>query len=432
MRGVYRRVRWHCKTCKPGKGKRLDTTANRKVCEAAGHIVEERQSPVYWIKYRRLGRDYSESSKSPTCAGTRQQDALALLREREGDIVRGKPVTSKMGKVTFEDAAADLLADYTIKKKRSYGVVERRVRKHLAPFFEGWRMADITTSDVRKFIDKRQTDLSILHRKAKPEQKRRGYNRRQPDGTSRVIPARVIPACVEERRPASDAEINRELALLKRMFSLAVEAGKLLYIPNIPMLKERNVRSGFFEREQFESVMAHLPVEVQPVIEFAYITGWRIASEVLPLEWRRVDFEAGEVKLDPGTTKNDDGRTFPMTARLRAVLQVQHTERERLKKAGHIFPLVFFREVEKPQAIKSFSKAWKSACRAAGCPGRIPHDLRRTAVRGLVRAGIPERVAMTMTGHKTRSVFERYNIVSPQDLKDAAKRLDAAASGRAG
>ena len=199
------------------------------------------------------------------------------------------------------------------------------------------------------------------------------------------------------------------------------------------MLRENNGRTGFFESEQLGSVLAHLPDEIRPVIEFAAITGWRIASEVLPLEWRQVDFDGEEIRLDAGTTKNGEGRVFPFTAELRALLKARHAEHLRLKKAGHIVPQVFFREVaeerggeKKPHPIVSFTKAWKSACRDAGCPGRIPHDLRRTAIRNLVRSGISERVAMRLSGHKTPSVFARYNIVSDGDLREAARKLDGA------
>jgi integrase len=336
--------------------------------------------------------------------------------ERPGDVARGLPVTAKIGRMKFEDASADLLADYKTNGKKSLEVVERRVKKHLTPFFEGWRMANVTTTDVRAYILKRQTEKTVLVKK--------GRTFTADDGTEQILP--------KERRPASNAEINRELALLKRMFSLAVQAGKLLHRPHIPMLQEDNTRTGFFEPDQYRSVLKHLPGEIRPVITFAYITGWRIASEVLPLEWHRIDFPAGEIRLDAGTTKNRSGRVFPMTADLRRLLKSQHTEHERLKKAGHIVPQVFFRMVaegrggeKKPHAIVSFNKAWKSACLAAGCPGRLPHDLRRTAVRNLVRAGIPQSVAMKMTGHKTDSVFRRYDIVSEGDLRDAARRLDA-------
>ena len=102
---------------------------------------------------------------------------------------------------------------------------------------------------------------------------------------------------------ASNAEINRELAVLKRMYSLAVQGQKLHHRPYIPMLQENNVRTGFFEAEQFRVLLSHLPAELQPVMRFAYITGWRIASEVLTLEWRQVDLKAHTVRLDPGTTK---------------------------------------------------------------------------------------------------------------------------------
>lgn len=112
---------------------------------------------------------------------------------------------------------------------------------------------------------------------------------------------------------ASNAELNRELATLKRVFSLAAQAGNLLHRPHIPLLREDNVRTGFFELDQYLSVRAHLSKPLQPVVEFAYITGWRIASEVLPLQWRNVDLKAGEVRLDTGTTRNREGRVFPIT-----------------------------------------------------------------------------------------------------------------------
>jgi integrase len=105
----------------------------------------------------------------------------------------------------------------------------------------------------------------------------------------------------------SNAEMNRELTLLKRIFNLAIQAGKILHKPYVPLLRENNVRTGFFEADQFKSVRAHLPAAIQPIVKFAYITGWRITSEVLPLEWRNVDLKAGEIRLDAGTTKNRDG-----------------------------------------------------------------------------------------------------------------------------
>jgi integrase len=367
---------------------------------------------VWWIRYYRNGQRHEESSHS-----SRKQTAIDLLRVREGDVAKGAPVSAKIGRLRFEDAAADVVNDYRTNGKRSLDEVERRISKHLHPFFGGRRMAAITTADVRSYVAQRQAETEMV---------RKAYDVRRKDGTSTHV--------AEQRRAitgVSNGEINREeLTILKRIFSLAMQAGKLLYKPHIPLLRENNTRTGFFEPEQFTSVQAHLPAALQPIVEFAYITGWRIASEVLPLEWRNVDFAAGEVRLDAGTTKNGEGRVFPITDDLRALLQVQYTEHLRLMQTGQIIPSVFFRLVadtrggaKRPKPVLAFTKAWAAACRAAGCPGRIPHDLRRTAVRNMVRRGVPERVAMKLTGHKTPSVFQRYNIVSDGDLRTAAHQL---------
>jgi len=361
---------------------------------------------VWWVRYYRNGRRFEESSHSQ-----RKEDAKNLLKLREGDVARGVPISPQVGRLRFDEGAKDLVNEYRANGKRSVDELERRIRLHLGPWFGGRRLAAIMTADVRAYTTKRQAD-TIVTRKARTV-KRGGELVEEP----------------EVRRTVSNAEINRELTTLKRIFSLAVQGAKLLHRPHIPLLRENNVRTGFFEVEQYRSLMAHLPAPLRPVVEFGYITGWRIASEVLPLEWRNVDFKAGEVRLDPGTTKNREGRVFPMTDDLRALLKAREAERDQLKKKGVLTPRVFFRVIDdddgklEARPIVTFQRSWQTACRAAGCPGRIPHDLRRTAVRNMVRRGVPERVAMRLTGHKTRSVFERYNIVSDGDLRTAAAQL---------
>ena len=349
----------------------------------------KQRGQVWWIRYYRDGRRHEESSRS-----TKEGDARRLLRLREGDIERGLPVSAKIGRLRFEEAAQDLLNDYRTNGKRSLKDVQRRLDLHLLPYFGRRRMTAITTAEVRAFIAKRQSQARVVGKG---------------DGRREV--------------PVSAGEIIRELTALKRMFNLARQAGKLLYAPYIPLLREHNVRTGFFEPEQFQAVRARLPEYARPIVTFAYLTGWRVASEILPLQWRQVDFSAGEIRLDPGTTKNGEGRVFPMTADLRALLERQQELRDQLREQGHLCPWVFH---HLGQPVRTFRWAWEIACRQSGCPGRLLHDLRRTAVRNLVRASVPERVAMQLTGHKTRSVFERYNIVSDGDFKAALQKLDSA------
>lgn len=133
-------------------------------------------------------------------------------------------------------------------------------------------MSVITTADVRAYIAERKAATTVT---------RRAYDMKQKDRSTRHVPE-------QERTVAgvSNAEINRELTLLKRMFVLSIQTGRLLHRPHIPLLEERNTRKGFFELEAFASVLAHLPAALRPAIEFPFITGWRITSEVLPLQWR--------------------------------------------------------------------------------------------------------------------------------------------------
>ena len=156
---------------------------------------------------------------------------------------------------------------------------------------------------------------------------------------------------------------------------------------------------------------------------FAYCTGWRVRSEILPLQWKQIDWTAGTVRLEPGTTKNDEGRMFAFAVlpELADVLRRQWEYTKALQREkGQLIGSVFHRN---GRPIKDYRGAWDKACESAKVVGRIPHDFRRTAVRNLERAGVPRSVAMKLTGHKTESVYRRYAIVSEADLSDGLRRL---------
>ena len=182
-------------------------------------------------------------------------------------------------------------------------------------------------------------------------------------------------------------------------------------------MKENNIRKGFFEHGDFVELREALPDHLKDLITFAYKTGWRI-SEITGMTGNQVDRDQGIVRLEVGETKNDEGRTVYLDEELKQIFNRKWEER---KKNGRLLPYVFL-NAKRSDKVKRFDKAWRNGCDDAKIGKRHFHDFRRTAVRNMVRAGIPERVAMMISGHKTRSVFERYNIVNDADLKMAAKR----------
>ena len=183
-------------------------------------------------------------------------------------------------------------------------------------------------------------------------------------------------------------------------------------------------------------VCQHLSEDLRVAVTIGYVFGWRV-QEVLGLERRHVDLDRGTLTLDPGSTKNDEGRIVYMPPDVKAAVGAQLGRVDLLqRKLQRIVPWVFpnLRGAREPNPGRrrvpvlgerrgDFKKAWDTACRKAGVPGMLRHDMRRSAVRNMVNAGVPERVAMAVTGHKTRSVFDRYHIVSPGDLQDVARRL---------
>ena len=324
-----------------------------------------RRGPVYWIAYYHRGKEYRESSESDN-----ESAAKKLLKKRIGEVAQGRLQGANQDRLTFDDLAQSLLADYQINGRRSLRSVRLSI-SHLQKFFGFDRAIDITTDRIKVYAADRQ------------------------------------------KAGSANASINRELAALKRMFSLALEDGRLSNTPYIPKLEEDNARQGFVDHGAFVSLRANLSEYLRDPITFLYLSGWRL-GEMKTLEWRDVDPTGQVVHLRPEISKNKDGRLLPLSGELLEII-----DRAQSKRRPHC-PFVFHRDGD---PIGDFRKAWSAACKAAGLHPILVHDLRRTAVRNMVRAGIADRVAMTLSGHKTRSVFDRYNIVSESDLAEATNRL---------
>ena len=261
----------------------------------------------------------------------------------------------------------------------------------------------------------------------------------------------LVPADVESYKVMRHAEgaanstLNRELEVLRHAY-FGKDQGLVTSILKIKKLEEHNTRTGFFEPAAFASVMKHLTriygsheepaPDLQLACLIAYTYGWRITSEGLILARHQVDMVEGTIRIDPGVTKNKDGRVVYLTPQVRDAMAAHLATLDEWQHAtGKITPWLFINTKPKHLAgarLRHFWKSWRRACVAAGYPHMLRHDFRRTAVRNMVNSGVSETVAMKVTGHRTRAVFDRYNIVSPTDLERAARLIGEAQTNNVG
>lgn len=206
----------------------------------------------------------------------------------------------------------------------------------------------------------------------------------------------------------------------RKLLHLAIRLGQIERMPIFPnRLEENPPRQGFFEHDEYLKVRAELRPPHQDILDFAYYSGWR-RNEILHLTWEEVDLRGGVIRLLPSRSKTKTGRVLPISPPLKAVLA------RRLKRKVPTDSSVFHRD---GVPVRVWRYALRDACRKARVPHRLLHDCRRTAARNLVRAGVPERIAMLLTGHKTRAVFDRDNIVNEQELLTAGQRRHISGQG---
>jgi integrase len=219
---------------------------------------------------------------------------------------------------------------------------------------------------------------------------------------------------LRQEQGAANATINRELEGLQRAFSLA--RNRLAFAPTFPSLPEDNVREGFFDKADFYAVMQHLKdSDVRDFCEWGFWTGMR-KGEIAALTWAAFNRESCTITLPGRSAKNRKPRTIPIRGDLEPIIQ------RRIAARRLDCPLIFHRA---GLPVGDFRKIWKKACHMAGIGSHMFHDLRRTAVRNMVRAGVDIAVAMRISGHRTRSVFDRYNIVSENDVERALAMTQA-------
>lgn len=337
-----------------------------------GGLIKKPGSPNWYVCYYDLnGKQRSESS------GTRvKSKAQKLLTSRMESVRKGELVDVR--KLRYEHIKSILVADYKTSGKLVDvdGTLLAAGRKGLFDaldgFFGGMAVHSITTDKLREFVAKRKAQ-----------------------GSSG-------PTC------------NRNLALLRRMFRLAQRENKIQNVPFFPMEEESPARQGFVEQKDFQMLRDALPEALRPFVTFLYTTGCRTGA-AKKIVWQWVQLDEGIIELPAGVTKNGDALTLPLSTELVGMLKKM------------------FRVDSKPVFdTTNFRKEWNKACVKVKLGtqtghvyrGLIPHDLRRSAVRNMRKAGVDQATAMSISGHKTVSVFQRYNIVDTKDKLSAMAKVE--------
>jgi integrase len=336
-----------------------------------GTLYQRAGSRNWYIEFYHQGRVIRRS------AGTEEERKAGkfLIAEVAKARSAGGAYAMEQERLTFDALIEDVGDDYKINGKRSLRSLRVRMI-HLRPIFGGMRALKITTAMMVRY-----------------QRNRLG----------------------EDATPAS---VNREIALLKRAFNLAAKNGVIskANVPAFPQqLEENNVREGFVDRAGFEAVRDAMPDYLHDPLTFAFRTGWRIGA-VRGLRWSSVDYDNQMITLERSNSKNKRPWLLPLDdPELFAVI-------ERAWQRRRLDCLHVFHHEGRPLAESTFRKYWPKATAEAGLSGLLIHDLRRSAARNLVRAGVHENVAMAITGHKTRAIFDRYNIIAEDDLREAIRR----------
>lgn len=326
---------------------------------------------IWYLSYWVDGRQVQKSTRS-----AKLQDAKRLRDQILGRKSRGELYNFGVDRITCGELLDDFLIRAEVNSKPATVRIWRFViEANIRPFFGHRKAVAVTTELLREYRRKRLS------------------------------------------QGRSETTVNRELSLLRIAFNLGRKSTppKVINVPYFPIVAEDNARQGFLTDEQYATLRDALPDDLKPLFVTAYFTGIRL-GELLAIRWEQVDFDQSFIVLNAAETKAGHARAVPillgdMEKWLRWAFENQSEE----------CPFVFQRE---GIAIKSFRRSWARACKTAGVPDLKFHDLRRTAVRNMRRAGVSQVVRMKISGHRTDSMERRYNIVDVDDIKTAKALME--------
>jgi len=323
---------------------------------------------VWYIKYYVPGEKMPrvESSKS-----TNKTVAVRLLNQRRAEVDRGTVVAAE----PLIDHLLELyIGDQTKHNRAGLRNATNYVDRHLRPAFGQVRASKLTDALINRFVTAKRT------------------------------------------AGLADGTINRILAALKRSYALGMEVKPQLVFaqPRIELLEENNVREGFLEYEEYVALRNELPDHQRLILVIGFHLGMR-RGEILNLRWDQVDWRANMIRLEKWQTKAKQARVAPLYGELRAWLDMAFAARE-----GDCPFIISW----KGDGITEVKTAWNKARIRAGIPEIHIHDLRRTAARNMIRAGVPEKQVMLIVGWKTRAMLDRYNIVDERDIQIAGDKME--------
>jgi integrase len=290
-----------------------------------------------------------------------------VTTKRDAEETERERLRSSSGPIEFkrfEGMARWFLTHPDKQSKKTLDRDQQRFEKHLLPYFGHCKPHDINSSMVDDYKVRRQ------------------------------------------RQFAANATINRELSLLKSIFRFALKKGKVPRVPSIDLLPEDNKRQRFITEEELQRILPFLPKDILPIIAIAYHTAMRL-GEILSLRWKNVE--------------------------LKRRLFLFATEKTGKQRAVALHPEIvnWFQSIPRGFGDTSVFKVsmdrvernWKKACRKAKVKDARIHDLRRTrATIWHKEKGLPQDLIMHMTGHRTDSMFRRYQIISTEYVEKLAQK----------